>query len=149
MSLKLVFVNSYLSISHFKGNIFPSMFVETAGIHRAEILSVHKSKSLSEGGAMAGDLRLPVTHTEVLLCFSSWVWEGNDISYPRSGLEQVVTPRARICAESKEPTVVFLSVILISPLICPSGYSYKQWFGRLDHQDMFGVLLSFLCVCVL
>ena len=35
--------------------------METAGIHRAEILSVHNSKSLSEGGAMAGDLRLLVT----------------------------------------------------------------------------------------
>lgn len=42
------------------------MFVEIAGIHRAEILSVHKSKNLSEGTAMAGDLRLLVTHTEVL-----------------------------------------------------------------------------------
>ena len=66
MSLKLVFVNSYLSISHFKGNIFPSMFVVITGIHRAEILSVRKSKSLSEGTAVAGDLRLLVTHTEVL-----------------------------------------------------------------------------------
>lgn len=42
------------------------MFVVITGIHRVEILSIHKSKSLSEGTAMAGDLRLLVTHTEVL-----------------------------------------------------------------------------------
>lgn len=42
------------------------MFMVITGIHRAEILSVRKSKSLSEGTAVAGDLRLLVTHTEVL-----------------------------------------------------------------------------------
>lgn len=110
MSLKLVFVNSYLSISHFKGNIFPSVFVETAGIHRAEILSVHKSKSLSEGGAMAGDLRLLVTQRSY--CALAAGFEKVMTSYPCSGLEQVVTPHARICAESREPSVVFFAAIL-------------------------------------
>ena len=98
MSLKLVFVNSYLSISHFKGNIFPSVFVETAG------------KSLSEGGAMAGDLRLLVTQRSY--CALAAGFEKVMTSYPCSGLEQVVTPHARICAESREPSVVFFAAIL-------------------------------------